>query len=140
LNGRSADRSIGRSDDRSVRSLMGIVSSNVKGRFSDPRAAADTIIDELVSVFSSISLTVLARCRYWRAQLIDCVSIRLWALACHSFFNCKRDRLTSQLSIGCSTTDQLGTVVALGGFGRAKRSASRHPHSMDRIRPVQRSS
>ena len=136
MNGRSA----GRSDDRSLRSMMSIVSSNVKGCSSDPRAAADTIIEELVSVFSHrfprlFSLHVATRdfCSADRLRIDQTLRIGGWA--CHFFFFSSRTASADQ-----STIDQLPTVVALRGSGRAKRSAGRHPHSMDRFRPDQRSS
>jgi len=139
LNGRSAGRSIGRSDDRTVRSMMSIVSSNVKGCFSDLRAAADTIIESTSSTSLSLCFLIdLLDCTRSMsileisAQLIDCVSIRLSGLA---FFSNSQTGSADQ-----STIDQPRTVVALRGFGRAKRWASRHPHWMDRFRPVQRSS
>ena len=61
--------------------MMSIVSSNVKGCSSDPRAAADTIIEELVSVFSHRFPRLFSLHVEISAKLIDCVSIRLCGLA-----------------------------------------------------------
>ena len=71
--------------------MMSIVSSNVKGCSSDPRAAADTIIEELVSVFSHrfprlFSLHVATRdfCSADRLRIDQTLRIGGWA--CHLFF------------------------------------------------------